>query len=148
MVLQLEDVDLPCEASVLITNDSRLRVMNKEFRGIDKSTDVLSFPMQTFSPPGWDRSCIKQAELIERTVMLGDIALSAQHVILQAREYMQTCEQETAYLIVHSVLHLLGYDHDVEPEGTLLMRERERVILAALKNSGLLIRIGNRKHDQ
>ena len=130
--LRIEGVDLSCEVSVLITCDEGIREINREFRGIDKPTDVLSFPMQTFSPPGWDKYGIDLTDQDTGAVMLGDIILSAQHVIRQAHEQTHSREQETAYLTVHSVLHLLGYDHTDEAEGKRQMREREKAIMKQL----------------
>ena len=131
--LRIEGVDSPCEVSVLITDDRGIQEINQKFRGIDKPTDVLSFPMYEFSPPGWD---VFRAEATEPVtdpsiglVMLGDIILSAQRVIEQAREHSQTRDDETSYLTVHSVLHLLGYDHIDEAEGKRQMRKREREIM-------------------
>ena len=130
--LRIEKVDLSCEVSVLITNDHGIREINREFRGIDTPTDVLSFPMHEFSPPGWDKCGIDLTDRETGAVMLGDIILSAQHVAKQASEYTQSPEHETAYLTVHSVLHLLGYDHIDESEGKQQMREREKAIMKQL----------------
>ena len=127
--LRIEGVELACEVSVLITDDNAIRKINREFRGIDKPTDVLSFPMLVFSPPGWDSFSVDMTDPDTSTVMLGDVILSAQHVIKQADEHAQTREQETAYLTVHSVLHLLGYDHIDEADGKKQMREREKEIM-------------------
>ena len=130
--LRLEGVDLACEVSLLVTDDEVVREINREFRGIDEPTDVLSFPMQVFSPPGWDQQCIDMTDSGTGAAMLGDIMLSAHRVIKQASEHSQSREQETAYLTVHSVLHLLGYDHVVDAEGKRRMREREEAILKQL----------------
>ena len=127
--LRLEGVDLPCEVSLLITDDEGIRDINREFRGFDKPTDVLSFPMQVFSPPGWDPHCVDMTAPGTDVVMLGDIILSAPRVIEQAHEFSQSRERETAYLTVHSVLHLLGYDHVDGAEGKRHMREREKEIM-------------------
>jgi len=131
--LRLEGVDSPCEVSVLITDERGIQEINKEFRGIDKPTDVLSFPMHEFSPPGWEAKGIDPVDPETGMVMLGDIILSSKHVIRQAQEHSQTCEDETAYLTVHSVLHLLGYDHTDEAEGKQQMREREREIMYSVQ---------------
>ena len=130
--LRLEGVDLVCEVSVLITDDNGIHKINCEFRGFDKPTDVLSFPMQVFSPPGWDSISVDTFDSVTGSVMLGDVILSAPCVIRQAREHSQTRERETAYLTVHSVLHLLGYDHIDEAGGKRRMREREEEIMKRL----------------
>ena len=130
--LRLEGVDMPCEISVLVTDDDGIRKINREFRGIDKPTDVLSFPMQEFVPPGWDKNGIDGTDPVTGAAMLGDIVISAMRVIMQAQEHAQSRERETVYLTVHSVLHLLGYDHVDEAEGKKRMREREKRIMKLL----------------
>ena len=131
-VLRFEGADLPCEVSVLVTDDRRLRELNYEFRGIDEPTDVLSFPMLEFSPPGWVAPGYGAADPETGLLPLGEIVISAERVGRQAREYGHSVERETAYITVHSVLHLLGYDHVDEAEGKRLMREREEAILEIL----------------
>jgi len=124
--LRLEGVDMPCEVSVLITDDAGIRGINHEFRGIDSPTDVLSFPVQEFIPGAFESGDVDP----ETGLMpLGDIILSAERVDAQAREYGQSRERETAYLVIHSVLHLLGYDHVDEAEEKRKMRRREADIL-------------------
>jgi len=106
-----EQVDVPCVISVLITDDKGIRDYNYEYRGIDEPTDVLSFPMQTFRQAGW--SGIYNPELNESTeeLTLGDIIVSIETVKRHAIEYGNTIEHEITYMLVHSTLHLLGYDH-------------------------------------
>ena len=130
--LRLEGVDKPCEVSVLITNDQGIRGINREFRGIDEPTDVLSFPMIDFSPPGWTDPGPGAEDPDTGLIPLGEIVLSADRVIKQAHEHRQTRERETTYLTVHSVLHLLGYDHTDEAEGKRKMREREKLIMKGI----------------
>jgi len=130
--LRCENVDFPCEVSVLITSDRGISEINRDFRGVNKSTDVLSFPMQEFSPPGWAPPGNDAIHPETGLLPLGDIVLSAESVDRQAYENYQTREHETAYLTVHSVLHLLGYDHIDEAEGKKLMRAREKEILREL----------------
>lgn len=134
--LDLEGVDMPCEVSVLITDDSGISGINSEYRGIDKPTDVLSFPMQEFYPPGWTAPDHGAVDPETELLPLGEIILSAERVDKQAREYGQTRERETAYLTVHSVLHLLGYDHVDEADGKRLMRGREKQIMQYLRGTG------------
>ena len=128
VTLRVEGVDVPCETSVLITNNREIRRINKEFRSIDKATDVLSFPMHVLVPGKFAHT----PDMIDpETGMLplGEIILSAERVIKQAQKYMHTRERETAYLTIHSALHLLGYDHTGETEEARLMRDREKEIM-------------------
>jgi len=130
--LDSEEVETPCEVSVLITNDLVIKEINREFRGIETPTDVLSFPMQQFSEAGWNnRICDEFEDIDPETglVPLGEIVLSAERVAAQASGFGHRPERETAYLTVHSVLHLLGYDHLDEAAGKRNMREREEQIL-------------------
>jgi len=124
-------VDAPCEVSVLITGDGVIREINKEFRNIDKATDVLSFPMQEFSEPGWTERLHDEADPETGLVPLGEIVISAERVARQARRFEHSLEQETAYLTVHSVLHLLGYDHKGY-YGREKMRKIEKLIMKEL----------------
>jgi len=129
--LSSEGVDIPCEVSVLITNDNAISGINREFRGIDKPTDVLSFPMQPLLPGEFSPGrCEPDPET--GLVPLGEIILSAEHVRRQAHDYGHAREREAAYLTVHSVLHLLGYDHVDEAEGKRRMRVREDAIMRGM----------------
>jgi len=132
--LNFEGVDMPCEVSVVITDDKTIRDINYEFRGVDKPTDVLSFPMFEFSPPGWTDPGSNALDPETGLVPLGEIILSAERVAAQANEYGQSLERETAYLTVHSVLHLLGYDHVDEAGEKKMMREREIEIMGETDN--------------
>jgi len=127
--LQSEGVDFPCEISVLITDDAGISKINKEFRNIDEPTDVLSFPMQEAGVPGWAAISHEEADPETGLLPLGEIVFSAERVHKQAHEFGHTVEHETAYLTVHSVLHLLGYDHTDEADGKNQMREREKAIM-------------------
>ena len=126
--LRLEGVDRPCEANVLITNDRVIQRYNREFRKIDKPTDVLSFPSIEFSPPGWADPGPGALDADTGLLYLGDIVLSSDRVRDQAIEYGFPIERETAYLTAHAALHLLGYDH-IEASDKKKMRERERAIM-------------------
>ena len=132
--LEAEGMDSPCEVSVLVTDERSIRGINHEFRGINAPTDVLSFPMQERSSyehltlDGWanlDENLDPETGLLP----LGEIVLSAERVDKQAREYGHSKDYETAYLTVHSTLHLLGYNHVDEAEDKKRMRERERAIM-------------------
>ncbi|MDR3277926.1 MAG: rRNA maturation RNase YbeY [Oscillospiraceae bacterium] len=133
--LRCEGAYAPCEVSVLVTDDNGIRALNREFRELDSATDVLSFPLQNFTA-GEFRASDGELDRSTGLLPLGDVVLSAERVAAQAAEYGRTRERETAYLTVHSVLHLLGYDHTDEGADKRRMRAREELILAALKIVG------------
>ncbi len=126
--LAAEGVDFPCEVDVLLTGDAGIRAVNRDMRGVDRSTDVLSFPEFDLVPgelPG-----AEDADIGTGLVPLGDMVISMEHVAAQAKEYGHGKRRELSYLVVHSVLHLLGYDHLDEGEEKARMRAREEAILA------------------
>ena len=128
--LAAQGVDFPCEVDVCVTNDARIREVNLEQRGVDRPTDVLSFPMFSLEPgqlPGPE-----DADPATGLIPLGDMMLSMERVQAQAREYGHSNRRELAYLVVHSVLHLLGYDHLDEGPEKARMRAREEAIMAEL----------------
>ncbi len=128
--LAAEGVDLPCEVDVLLTDDEGIHAINLEQRGVDAPTDVLSFPMLTLRPG--DKPTPADAEAGTGLIPLGDMALDLERARAQGEEYGHGPERELAYLAVHSVLHLLGYDHMDEGPMKARMREREETILGAL----------------
>ena len=123
-VLDAEGVQEPCELSVLLTDDEGIHALNREFRNVDKSTDVLSFPMGDTDP---------------RTgrLLLGDMVLNTDRAAAQGVEFGHGPEHEISYLTVHSVLHLLGYDHVDEGEMKREMRAREKAVMAVLEPDGI-----------
>ena len=128
--LAAEGVDFPCEIDVLLTDDPGIRAINREMRQVDRPTDVLSFPEFELTPgelPGPE-----DADPGTGLVPLGDMVISMEHVAAQAKEYCHSQRRELAYLVTHSVLHLLGYDHLDEGSQKKQMREREEAILAEL----------------
>ena len=128
--LAAEGVDFPCEVDVLVTSDEEIHQLNREARQVDRATDVLSFPAFDLRPgelPGPE-----DADPGTGLVPLGDMMISMEHVAAQAKEYGHSNRRELAYLTVHSVLHLLGYDHLDEGPMKAQMREREEAILAEL----------------
>ena len=129
--LESENADTLCVVNVLITNDETIRAYNRDYRGIDSATDVLSFPMQELSDAGW--SALRKPEYDEDTgdLPLGDIVISTETVIPQAKQYGNTNEYETAYLIIHSTLHLIGYDHDFD-DNEKIMHNKAKMILKKL----------------
>lgn len=128
--LAAEGVDFPCEIDVRITNDVGIHEINRETRQVDRPTDVLSFPAFDLRPgelPGPE-----DADPGTGLVPLGDMLISVERVAAQAKEYGHSNRRELAYLVVHSVLHLLGYDHLDEGPMKAQMRQREEAILAEL----------------
>ncbi|MBM6870879.1 rRNA maturation RNase YbeY [Pseudoflavonifractor phocaeensis] len=131
--LEAEGVGLPCEVDVLFTDDEGIHQINLEQRGVDRATDVLSFPMFEFTPG--QPPAVEDAELLDPgsgLLPLGDMVLSVDHIRVQAEEYGHSRRRELCYLAVHSVLHLLGYDHLDEGPMKRQMREREEAILNEL----------------
>ena len=115
-VLKFENFQYPAEVSVSFVDDEEIHRMNLEYRNVDRSTDVLSFPLTEngdyeVSP---DSGCVP----------LGDIVISLEHAQAQAEEFGHSFEREVAYLTVHSMLHLLGYDHEAGGLEQVRMRER------------------------
>ncbi len=122
-VLEQQRVMSDAEISVTFVSNRRIREINKEFRSIDKSTDVLSFPL------GEDG--VYDTDPETGRIMLGDVVISLEQALLQAEEYGHSAEREIVYLSVHSMLHLLGYDH-MEPDEAAEMRKNEESIMTAI----------------
>ena len=129
-VLAAEGVTVPCEVDVLFTDDEGIREINLEQRGVDKPTDVLSFPMFQLTPGQPPDAA--EADPETGLLPLGDMVLSLERAQAQAAEYGHSVQREAAYLAVHSVLHLLGYDHMDDGPQKARMRAREEYILGAL----------------
>ena len=125
--LKIEGFELDCEVSVVITDNTGIHEINREHRNIDAPTDVLSFPQYEFVSP-----TVFAEELVE-PVMLGDIVISKERLAVQAQEIGHSFEDELAYLTVHSVLHLLGYDH-IDEQDKKLMRKHEKSIVGEIIN--------------
>ena len=128
--LQEEGIETPVEISVLVSDDKGLREINREHRDIDAVTDVLSFPNQVYIP-GAFRANAEDVNPETGVLHLGDIVLSCERAESQAKEYGHETTREIAYLMVHSTLHLLGYDHE-DPADKERMREREDHVLDTL----------------
>lgn len=128
--LAAEGVDLPCEINVLFTDDEGIHAINLSERGVDAPTDVLSFPMFEFAPG--DKPTEEDIEPGSGLVPLGDMVLNLDRVKSQGEEYGHGPRRECAYLAVHSVLHLLGYDHMDDGPMKAQMRAREEAILGKL----------------
>jgi len=133
-VLDCEGCPYEAEAALLLTDDEGIRRLNVQFRSIDRATDVLSFPMIDFDDPGsfaWLEDADEYFNPETGRLLLGDIVISKEKVIAQAEEYGHALKREYAFLIVHSVLHLLGYDHMTSGEQEV-MEDRQRAILEEL----------------
>lgn len=132
----LDILDCPYEAevSLLLTTNEEIHRMNLEFRDVDRPTDVLSFPMIDFAVPGNFDGLEEREDCFDPEtgeLSLGDIVISKEKVLSQAEAYGHSVLREYAFLIVHSVLHLTGYDH-MEPSERSVMEEQQRRIMEAL----------------
>lgn len=130
--LKAENIDVPCEVSVLLTDDEGIRVINRKFRQVDSATDVLSFPAAEVKAGRFNPMAADTNPKTGR-VVLGDMAISLEHVRAQATEFGHGTKHEMQYLTVHSVLHLLGYDHMDDGEMKREMRSREKEIMAQIE---------------
>ena len=131
--LAQEGVNIPCEINVLITNDRGIRAINNASRNIDKATDVLSFPMFQLEPGNPPKDWSDMIDPETGLCPLGDMALSVDHIVSQANEFGHSIRREAGYLTIHSVLHLLGYDHLDEGEMKAQMRAREEAIASTVR---------------
>ncbi len=123
--LDFEDFTADCEVSVTLTDNEKIHVLNREYRHVDRPTDVLSFPL-------YEASDIGQAF---GPVALGDIVLSLEKAREQAEAYGHSFEREVAFLTVHSMLHLLGYDHETSDEEETDMFARQNAIMDMMRLS-------------
>lgn len=130
--LRIQGVDVSCEINVLVTDDEGIRVINQASREIDKATDVLSFPMFELKPGELPEDWAPYVDPQTGRVPLGDMAISLERALEQAQEFGHGVKREIGYLTVHSVLHLLGYDHLDEGPMKQQMREQEETIMAQL----------------
>lgn len=115
--LELCNIDKEYYVSVSFVDDNEIKNLNRDYRNVDKVTDVLSFPMD---------------EEYEDKIILGDIVINMTRVLSQAKEFGHSNRRELSYLCVHSTLHLLGYDH-IEEEDRIIMRAKEKEIMDKLK---------------
>jgi probable rRNA maturation factor len=114
------------QVCLTVTDDAHIQQLNRQFRGVDRATDVLSFPLQDYVCPGGAR--IEPAERDPDTgaLALGDIVIALEHVADQAERYGHSLLREAAFLLVHGMLHLLGYDHMTpEQEGRMFAKQEE-----------------------
>lgn len=129
-VLNFERCPFEVEISITFTDDAGIRALNRIHRNLDKVTDVLSFPLNDFSTPADFESLEQYGTFHPQTgeLQLGDIVISVERLEAQAREYGHGIQRELAFLIVHSVLHLCGYDH-MEEQERVIMEEKQESIL-------------------
>jgi len=132
-VLEYEECEEDYEVSISFVDNEEIRSLNKEYRGIDKETDVLSFPMLDFVDEELEEED-EDAEYIDEELPLGDIVISMEKASEQAQDYGHSQERELAFLLVHGMLHLLGYDHESEAEEKEMFEKQE----AVLKEMGLV----------
>ena len=132
--LDAERVSVPCEINVLVTNDAGIQIVNRESRELDKPTDVLSFPMFQLEPGNPPSDWLEYQDPATGLVPLGDMCISLERAIAQAQEFGHSTRREVGYLTIHSMLHLLGYDHLDEAEMKKQMRGREEAIAASIPN--------------
>lgn len=132
-VLDQEKCPYEAMAEVILTDGETIRRMNSEFRGIDRETDVLSFPMTGFPVPA-DYDFLETEEANDSfhpetgELLLGDIVISVPRAREQAEEYGHSLKREYAFLIAHSTLHLLGYDHMTPEEAAVMERKQETAL--------------------
>lgn len=126
--LAAEKVNVNCVISVMLTDDAGIRQVNREFRDIDRETDVLSFPLNELEPGAFDAD-VCERDLDTDAVLLGDMMISIPRCEEQGAEFGHGFDREIQYLTVHSVLHLLGYDHVDEGPMKAQMRAREKAIM-------------------
>lgn len=123
--LDYQEIDFPVEVSVTFTDNEKIHALNKEYRGKDAPTDVLSFPM-------FENGEIEYDDESDEPCAIGDIVISLEKAVEQAEEYGHSLEREAAFLAVHSVLHLLGFDHEVSEEDEEYMKESAEEILSGI----------------
>ena len=130
--LDAEGISARCEINVLITDDAGIQLVNKTSREIDKPTDVLSFPMFQLEPGNPPTDWEDYFDPATKLVPLGDMCISLERAVTQAQEFGHSVRREVGYLTIHSMLHLLGYDHLDEGEQKRQMRAREEAIAAGI----------------
>ena len=123
-VLVNEEFDGSAEISVRFVDDETIHQLNREFRNVDRSTDVLSFPL--------GENGVYDINYDTGAKMLGDIVISIEHAVMQSKLYDHSLQREIAFLTVHSMFHLLGYDHEEGGMEMVRMREKEEEVLTQL----------------
>ena len=131
-VLKQEGVPVKCEINVLVTDDKGIQQINRTSRKIDQATDVLSFPMFELAPGELPEDWTPFQDPDTGLVPLGDMCISLERAVAQAQEFGHTTRREVGYLTIHSMLHLLGYDHLDEGPQKRQMRAREEAIASEI----------------
>ena len=131
--LRAEGIGAKCEINVLVTDDAGIQVINRESRQIDRPTDVLSFPMFQLEAGNPPQDWTEYEDPATGLVPLGDMCISLERAVAQAEEFGHSTRREVGYLTIHSMLHLLGYDHLDEGEQKKQMRSREETIAAGIR---------------
>ena len=129
-VMEYEECDFDAQISLTLTDNENIRQINNEHRGIDRPTDVLSFPMLEFDENG--QIIENEFEYDDEEIMLGDIVISLERAREQATEFGHSFEREVAFLTAHSMLHLLGYDHIDNEEDEKIMCQKQEAVLFSL----------------
>lgn len=127
-VLEYEENREDYEVSISFVNDEEIQDLNNEYRGINNPTDVLSFPMMEFEEEDENIDAGEEFEYIEEELPLGDIVISMDRAKAQAEEYGHSFERELSFLLVHGMLHLLGYDHEEEKDEKVMMKIQEEIL--------------------
>lgn len=129
MTLKAEGIEERCIVSVILTDDEGIRKKNKQYRDVDNPTDVLSFPLNDFTPGNFSKEVCAVFDPETEDIYLGDIMLNLKRCEEQGEEFGHGFDREIMYLTVHSMLHLLGYDHVDEGPMKAEMRAREKAIM-------------------
>jgi probable rRNA maturation factor len=122
IALSTEDVSENVEVSIALVDDDYIQELNKQYRSLDAPTDVLSFAMRETVSDEDDGFEYPEEEL------LGDVVVSLERARVQAVEYGHSFEREVGFLVVHGILHLLGYDHEVDEEKTVMRQKEEKIL--------------------
>jgi len=128
-VLEVQRIPAVCEINVLVTDNRGIQAINLAYRNVDAPTDVLSFPMFQFEPGNLPRDLSPYLDPQTGWLPLGDMCISLERARAQAKEYGHSTQREIGYLSIHSILHLLGYDHMDEGAMKRQMRQKEEEIL-------------------
>ena len=131
-VLEMEKCPYDGQVNLVLTDNEEIKRVNTEFRGIESATDVLSFPMFQFTPGQFPEDVQEDIDPQTGLLPLGDMAISLERARDQAKRFGNSLRRETGYLTIHSILHLLGYDHMDEGEMKRQMRTREEIIAGQL----------------
>ena len=123
--LSYENVETPCFVSISIVEEDEIKEINNEHRGIDRVTDVLSFPVVNLIDGSYKEDA---GDFYEGRLILGDVVLCSKRAEQQAEEFGHSIEREMSYLTCHSILHLIGYDHEDEAEREVMRKKEEDVM--------------------